>query len=70
MPDLDIYTTAQGDTWDMIAYKVYGNEKYMINLIDANPEYCDIVTFSSGIDLAVPDIDEPIINLPPWKSGD
>lgn len=30
------YTTIQGDTWDLIAYKLYGEEKYMKNLIEAN----------------------------------
>ena len=33
------YTTIQGDTWDLIAYKLYGEEKYMKNLIEANEEY-------------------------------
>ena len=27
------YTTIQGDTWDLIAYKLYGEEKYMKNLV-------------------------------------
>lgn len=25
---MEQYTTVQGDTWDIIAKKVYGNEKY------------------------------------------
>ena len=30
------YTTVQGDTWDLISYKVYGSEKYIGNLMQAN----------------------------------
>ena len=33
---LGTYTTIQGDVWDLIAYKLYGDEKYMKNLIEAN----------------------------------
>jgi phage tail protein X len=65
------YTTIQGDTWDLISYKVYGSEKYMIKLIEANPEYRETVFFSANIKLKVPDIETPIPNkLPPWKRGD
>lgn len=64
----DIYTTIQGDTWDIIALKVYGNEKYMSQLLKANPRYTDIAFFSAGIDIICPDIEENTIeNLPPWK---
>ncbi len=30
------YRTIQGDTWDMIAKKVYGNEKYLDYLMAHN----------------------------------
>ena len=33
------YTTVSGDTWDIVAYKAYGNEMYMDTLIKANIEY-------------------------------
>ena len=31
------YTAKLGDTWDFISYKVYGDEKYVIDLMVANP---------------------------------
>ena len=52
------YTTIQGDVWDLIAYKLYGDEKYMKNLIEANWKHIDIVVFSSGTVLNVPDLPE------------
>ena len=64
----DIYTTTQGDTWDIIALKVYGDEKYMGQLLKANPKYINIIFFGAGIEVICPDIDtEDIQNLPPWK---
>lgn len=65
------YITVQGDTWDLIAYRVYGSEKYMTQLIEANSEYREIVFFSADIEIKVPDIETPIPEeLPPWKRGD
>lgn len=65
------YTTIQGDVWDLIAYKLYGDEKYMKNLIEANWPYIDVVVFSSGIVLNVPDIpDEAMEDVPFWWEGD
>lgn len=62
------YTTTQGDTWDLISYKIYKKESYMSQLIEANPEYNKVVFFSAGIILQVPDIVIPEFkNLPPWK---
>lgn len=64
------YVTVQGDTWDLIAYKVYGSEKYMTSLIEANLQYREVVFFSAGIRLAVPSIETPVsTELPPWKRG-
>lgn len=62
------YTTQQGDAWDLIALREMGSEKYMGNLIDANPEHRETVIFSAGVKLLIPDIDTPIpLTLPPWK---
>jgi phage tail protein X len=68
---MGIYTTIQGDVWDSIAWKLYGDEKYMKNLIEANWDYIDVVVFSSGTVLNVPDIpDEEIDGVPFWREGD
>lgn len=62
------YTTKQGDMWDSIAYKLYGTEKGMNALLDANIQHRDTVVFSAGVVLAVPDYNKPVSNvLPPWR---
>jgi len=65
------YKTRQGDTWDLISLRVYGSEKYMTKLIEANPEHRETVFFSANIKLKVPEIETPVPEeLPPWKRGD
>lgn len=63
------YTTVQGDKWDSISYKVYGDCKYTDVLISANSEYRYIYIFSGGITLEIPEVEERITSddLPPWK---
>lgn len=66
------YTTIQGDMWDSIASKVYGDTQYTDILLNANPEHRMIYIFSAGVELDVPDIEERISadDLPPWKRAD
>lgn len=62
------YTTIQGDTWDMIAYKVYGNEACMAKLIEANDDLAHIAVFSSGVKIVCPVIEPRASSiLPPWR---
>ena len=65
------YTTVLGDTWDIIAFKIYSKEKYAKELIEANLEHVETVIFSAGIELTVPNIDteSDVLSLPPWKVG-
>lgn len=65
------YTTTQGDVWDLISYRVYGDEGFIAQLIAANPEHRHSVVMPSGIDLVIPDVPEesPATSLPPWKKG-
>ena len=64
-----IYTTVQGDMWDNISYKLYGTCNYKNVLMEANPAYRTIHTFSSGTMLSVPDLDQSVKPnpVPPWK---
>jgi len=65
------YTTVLGDTWDALAYKFYGDEKYMKTLIEANWPYIDTMIFSSGTVLNVPDItEEQDEDAPFWRLDD
>nr|WP_304098047.1 tail protein X [Mitsuokella multacida] len=62
------YTTIQGDMWDSIAYKVYGNELFMDKLLQANQAYNDIAVFPSGVVLDCPDPETVGTIVPvPWR---
>ena len=43
------YTTRQGDTWDKIAYQVYGSEQYAGWLMQNNFSRLDIFVFDAGV---------------------
>jgi phage tail protein X len=65
---VDLYKTVQGDTWDHISYKVYGEDKYSMELMRANPKYTNIVFFSGGVSLICPDISqEDASTTAPWR---
>lgn len=70
MQQNNLYITSQGDTWDMISYKVYGDEHYVDILIKANITYKDIVIFSANEKIFIPIRPiKTVIDLPPWKRG-
>ena len=63
------YKTIQGDMWDSIAYKVYGDEKHMSLLAEANGQYLDTLVFSAGVELTVPDLPDQVDDsLPFWRN--
>ena len=63
------YTTIQGDMWDGIAKKIYGTEDAINVLLEANQSYNDIVIFSAGTVLVIPDYTTQADTslLPPWR---
>lgn len=62
------YTTIQGDMWDLIAKRLYDDEKALNVLLEANPAYLDTVVFPAGIVLVVPEYTAPVTSmLPPWR---
>ena len=64
-----MYTTVQGDMWDVVSKKVYGSEKYVAQLMQANPQYISTVIFPGGVTLVTPAIDTAATaaGLPPWR---
>lgn len=64
--DMTKYKTVLGDTWDSIAYKVYGQgkEKYAYYLMDANRDLLNEFIFSSGVEIICPDISEDNTDMP------
>lgn len=64
------YTTQQGDAWDAIAYKVYGDVKYTGWLMQNNFPSLDIFVFDAGTVLQTPDppADDDTANVPVWRA--
>ena len=52
------YTTRQGDTWDLIAHRIYGDVKYTGWLMQNNFPHLDIFVFDAGVVLQTPELPE------------
>jgi phage tail protein X len=65
------YITADGDRWDLLAWKFYGDATRYEAIIAANPEVPISAILPAGIRLLIPVIEdyEPTNtqDLPPWK---
>ena len=65
---MSTYTTRQGDTWDMISYRLTGSNDQISALMQANPKETETFIFPAGVVLVVPELNS-IVNysvLPPW----
>ncbi|KYD02633.1 hypothetical protein B4102_0227 [Heyndrickxia sporothermodurans] len=61
------YTTIQGDTWDLIAYRTLGSEYLLPLLLEENQKHRATLIFSGGVVLTIPDIDtSEITDRPDW----
>ena len=66
-----LYTTVQGDTWDTIAYFVFGDEKYASAIMEENYDLLDVLVFDSSEIVQIPEIDiEEVQDLPSWLDDD
>ena len=68
------YTTISGDTWDMIAYKVYRREMWADRIMQANFRYIDYMVFPAGIVLNIPEVSayedaEVASDAPEWRAA-
>lgn len=65
------HPTSDGDRWDLLAWKYYGDATRYEEIIAANPEVPILPILPAGIMLVIPVIedDEPTDtqDLPPWK---
>ncbi len=63
------YTTIQNDTFDIIALDFWNDESKAPLIIEANPEYKNVIVFDAGIALKIPIINTNQVadSLPPWK---
>lgn len=67
-----IYRAIQNDSFDAIAFRLWGDERYMKKIMDANPDYMDVLLFEPGVALKIPDFSPPAkipANLPPWYAA-
>ena len=53
--------------WDKIAFEQMGSEDYMGDLIQCNYHLIDYVIFPSGVQVAIPEIDDTQMEIPAWK---
>ena len=49
-----IYTSVQGDPWDLISFKQYGNEYFSDQLLVANPRLNSIVNLDGNLLIQIP----------------
>ncbi len=62
------YITLQGDTWDMAAKKVYGEEKYLDYLMSNNLNCLNYFIFPAGVSLRTPTLPADRANgVPEWR---
>lgn len=65
-----IYTCMAGDTWDLIALRIYGRERYAALLLGANPDMCVKRVMEGGEQVLAPEIDESAAATgAPWRAG-
>lgn len=68
----NVYRTVQDDSFDAIAYRLWGDEHLAGKLIAANPDHADVLLFGPGVELVVPRVQRiasSSANLPPWYAG-
>jgi hypothetical protein len=62
------YTTIAGDTWDIIAFNIWGDEFKMTDLQKANPDYLHVVMFDADVVLNVPEVETAAASMvAPWN---
>ena len=63
--------TLSGDTWDLIAWREWGegaDQTNTVALIEANLQYVDTAIFPGNIEIVIPDVEEsPPVSIPPWR---
>lgn len=70
----DTYKTIQGQTWDQVAYNLYGDEYLCDKLMDANRDKLSYFVFPAGVVLRIPDKDEITVidvpsDFPAWRAS-
>ena len=65
------YITKSGDTWDIIAKEVYGDEMHLSFLMKNNGDLLTYFVFQSGVVVKIYDLpeeaDEEDEDIPDWR---
>ncbi len=65
------HTTSEGERWDQLAYRYYGDPNRYEEIIRANPDVPIRPLLPSGVRLLIPVAEAterlPVNQLPPWK---
>lgn len=66
------YIVKDGDRWDTIAFKAYGDASMVNGIIEANTAVVVSPTLTSGTRIIIPIIEQSEVQLdsellPPWK---
>ncbi|MBF1006135.1 MAG: phage tail protein [Lachnospiraceae bacterium] len=65
------YITKSGDTWDIIAKEVYGDEMHLSFLMKNNGDLLTYFVFPSGVVVKIYDlpeeVDEEDEDIPDWR---
>ena len=65
------HVTGNGERWDQIANRYYGDPTKYERIIAANPSVAIVPTLEAGLRLSIPvdevAIDVITVGLPPWK---
>lgn len=64
------HITKDGDRWDQLAWRYYGDALDYERIIVANPEVAITAALPSGLKLRIPVIEDSAVvsaGMPPWK---
>lgn len=67
------YTTQQGDMWDYIAWKIYGDEAFVYLLYRENSRYLETFIFDEGVELYCPEVEidyDEDEDAPDWQDDE
>ena len=67
------YQTIKGETWDSIAYKLWGSEYLTPLLFEANKKHINTLVFSGNEILTVPEFNSTntsLVDKPKWIRND
>lgn len=62
------HISAEGERWDQLAHRYYGDPLQYERIVAANPHVPLTVTLPSGLTLSIPVIEQEDLSeeLPPW----